>query len=176
MLSTRVNHRRPPSSFFSLTQVFEAALFRRRVALTWFDAARDTHRDTGADNGGDPPRVVIGYVLNSVKEAGPYSLKSIARYAVPSVFIGRHWSVVTRVRVVRRYASGGGCGGGGGDCSVREGGVAYEADRWCRVDSEDSSVVELKDDGELLEVLRVVKERGGNVFQAVDESLERISI
>ena len=59
---------------------------------------------------------------------------------------------------------------------VEGGGVLYKDNRWYRVDSEDLSVAELKDNRELLEVLRVVKERGGNVFQAVDESLERISI
>jgi len=176
----RSNHRTLCTGNYSF-EVLEAALSKRHVALNWFNVKSDMnplHLSKFYDaKDEDLSQVVIGYVINSVKEAAPYSFKSLAHYAVPFIFSGRHWSVITKIRVVR-YVSHHDCGSKKVLNSNSNSGevISYEAEQWYKIDSEDFNATELRNDAELLEVLKKVKEKDGNVFQAVAQSLDKMSI
>ena len=81
--------------------------------MSWFNVQNDTDPSNLSKSYSakdeDPSHVIIGYVINSVKETNPHFVKSLARYTIPFIFSGRHWSVITKIRVVQNNASHDNC-------------------------------------------------------------------
>ena len=167
----------------------EAALSKRGIDLSWFNVQNDTDPSNLSKSYSakdeDPSHVIIGYVINSVKETNPHFVKSLARYTIPFIFSGRHWSVITKIRVVQNNASHDNCSSksmiDGNSVKFLDSNsgetIDYKSEQWYMVDSESFNAIEIKNDLELLEVLRHANEKNrGNVFQAVARSLQNISV
>lgn len=129
----------------------------------------------------DSSQVVIGYVINT-DQIKPKSLKSLVRYAFPSIYSGRHWSVVTKIRAAHYLSSNDRGSESDFDASSRfidsaTGEVIdYDAKYWYMIDSKSSNTTTLINDVDLLEVLKAVKENNGNVFQAVAQTLQKVFV
>lgn len=180
----RSNHRSTFTGNFSF-EVLEAALTKREIALNWFNVTSDTKPShlTKYNNAKDKDslQVVVGYVINSKEEMNPYCFKSLAKAALPFC-LGRHWFAITKVRVVTdvsHHDSGSQRTANGASKSYINSNsgvvIEYNEEKWYIVDSESHKVKELKNDVELLEMLKDVKKNDGNVFQAVTQSLYKLS-
>jgi len=181
----RSNHRTLFTGNYS-HEVLEAALSKRNISLNWFNIGANEinplhlskYYSAGKDDDSSSQQIVIGYVVNT-DQIKPYSLKKLVHRAIPSIYSGRHWSVVTKVRVVNDLSPNDYGTESAFDAtssrfihSTTGEVIDYNAKHWYMIDSKSCNTTTLINDVELLEVLKAVKENNGNVFQAVDQTLQ----
>ena len=155
------NHRTMWLGCYSFECV-ELCLKKRGVKLEWYQFPNDDPKNdcSPLEKNVEPDQIVCGFIINLGEEGGLSNVWNSLRY-VPLLgrvlHVGRHWFSVTRLRR-REQSSSTSISSEARDGRREEGG-------WLVIDSDRQDIEELCSD-ELVEYLKSIQRRGGQIFRA----------